>query len=149
MTSPQKRPFSHLPPSLVTVKTIEFAILNNRSHRFLEILLTSLPPSPGDVITEWPLSDFQVVPVFPLCSHGLQKLSVGAYIACSYTYDKRYCQQASPIFRFFFRFFFISPAQQQAMWSTYDLVMIIFELNHRVTTGEVSERFCLKSLKSA
>ena len=50
MTLPQKRPFSHLPPSLVTMKTIEFAILNNRSHRFLGILLTSLPPSLGDVI---------------------------------------------------------------------------------------------------
>ena len=60
MTSPQKRPFSHLPPSLVTIKTMEFAILNNRSHRFLEVLLTSLPPSTGDVIFERPLRCFHI-----------------------------------------------------------------------------------------
>ena len=34
MTSPKKWPFPHLPPSPVTVKTIEFAIWNNGSHRF-------------------------------------------------------------------------------------------------------------------
>ena len=56
-----KTTFSYLPPSHVAVKTIEFAILNNRCHCFLGILLTSLPPSPGDVIFGRPLSPLSLV----------------------------------------------------------------------------------------
>ena len=50
---------------------------------------------------------------------------------------------------FFFSFFFISVAWQQALWSPYRSGMVIFELNHRAGSGIAFDLFGSKSPESA